>query len=57
MDMNKVLLLPLHIKLSLMKNIVKALDKNGTVFQHLSTVFRGLSTSKLKEGIFFGPHI
>ena len=56
-DMNKVLLPPLHIKLGLMKNFVKALHKNGTAFQHLSTVFPGLSAAKLKEGIFVGPQI
>ena len=49
-DMNKVLLPPLHIKLGLMKNFVKALHKNGTAFQHLST-------AKLKEGISVGPQI
>ena len=53
MDMNKVLLPPLHIKLGLMK----ALHKNGAAFQHLSTVFPGLSAAKLKEGIFVGPQI
>ena len=56
-DMNKVLLPPLHIKLGLMKNFVKALHKNGVAFQHLSTVFPGLSAAKLKEGIFVGPQI
>ena len=56
-DMNKVLLPPLHIKLGLMKNFVKALHKNCTAFQHLSTVFPGLSAAKLKEGIFVGPQI
>ena len=57
-DMNKVLLLPpLHIKLGLMKNFVKALHKNGAAFQYLSTVFPGLSAAKLKEGIFVGPQI
>ena len=40
-----------------MKNFVKALHKNGAVFQHLSTVFPGLSAAKLKEGIFVGPQI
>ena len=57
MDMNKVLLPPLHIKLGLMKNFVKALHKNGAAFQHLSTVFLGLSAAKLKEGLFVGPLI
>ena len=56
-DMNKVLLPPLHIKLGFMKNFVKALHKNGATFQHLSTVFPGLSAAKLKEGIFVGPQI
>ena len=54
-DMNKVLLPPLHSKLGLMKNFVKALHKNGVAFQHLSTVFPGLGAVKLKEGIFVGP--
>ena len=46
MDMNKVLLPPLHIKLGLMKNFMKALHKNGAAFQHLSTVFPGLSAAQ-----------
>ena len=57
MDMNKVLLPPLHIKLGLTKNFVKALHKNGAAFQHLSTVFPGLIAAKLKEDIFVGPQI
>ena len=56
-DMNKVLLPPLHIKLGLMKNFVKALHKNGAAFQHLSTVFPSLSAAKLKDGIFVRPQI
>ena len=40
-----------------MKNFVKALHKNGAAFQHLSTVFPGLSAANLKEGIFVGPQI
>ncbi|KAF2365902.1 hypothetical protein FHG87_003345 [Trinorchestia longiramus] len=38
-DTNKVFLPPLHIKLGLMKNFVKAMDKNGAAFQHLCTLF------------------
>ena len=56
-DINKVLFPPLHIKLGLMKNFVKALHKNGVAFPHLSTVFPGLSATKLKKGIFVGPQI
>ena len=40
-----------------MKNFVKALHKNGAAFQHLFTVFLGLSAAKLKEGIFVGSQI
>ena len=40
-----------------MKNFLKALHKNDAAFQHLSTVFPGLSVAKLKEGIFVGPQI
>ena len=40
-----------------MKNFVKELHKNGAAFQHLSTVFPGLSAAKLKEGIFVRPKI
>ena len=40
-----------------MKNFLKALHKNGAAFQHLSTVFPGLSAAKLKEGIFVGSQI
>ena len=40
-----------------MKNFVKALHKKGAAFQHLSTVFSGLSAVKFKEGIFVGPQI
>ena len=40
-----------------MKNFVKVLHKNGAAFQHLSTMFPGLSTAKHKEDIFVGPEI
>ena len=50
--MNKVIFPPLHIKLSLMKNFMKALDKNGATIQHLSTVFPSLIAAKLKMDIF-----
>lgn len=56
-DVNKVLLPPLHIKLGLMKNFVKAMDKNGTAFQHLCTLLPALSSAKLIEGIFVRPQI
>lgn len=56
-DPNKVLLPPLHIKLGLMKNFVKGLDKNASAFEYLRSIFPKISESKLKEGIFVGPQI
>lgn len=53
----KIILPPLHIKLGLMKQYVKALDKDGECFRFLSAKFRGLSSEKLKQGIFDGPMI
>ena len=48
---------PLHIKLGLMKQFVKALDRNGGYFKYLRKFFPGLSLDKLKAGIFDGPQI
>lgn len=53
----KILLPPLHIKLGLMKNFVKALDKDGPAFTYLRQRFPHLSDAKVKEGIFIGPQI
>ena len=40
-------LLPLHIKLGLMKNSVKAMDHNGTAFLYLRQKFPPLSDAKI----------
>ena len=56
-DPSRVLLPPLHIKLGLMKQFVKALPKDGECFKYLCKKFPGLSEAKLKEGIFVGPEI
>ena len=48
---------PLHIKLGLMKQFVKALNKNGGCFKYLCRFFPGLSLEKLKAGIFDSPQI
>ena len=45
----------LHIKLGLMKQFVKALDKHGDCFNHIVKKFPGLSMEKMKAGIFDGP--
>lgn len=52
-----IILPPLHIKLGLMKNFVKALNENDDAMSYLKTVFPRLSEAKIKEGIFVGPQI
>ncbi|GBP93530.1 hypothetical protein EVAR_66227_1 [Eumeta japonica] len=49
-DPNNVTLPPLHIKLGLMKNFVKALDKNSDAFRYLQKIFPNITERKLKEG-------
>lgn len=56
-DSKDVLLPPLHIKLGLMKNFVKAMDQEGQAFKYLRAKFPRLSDAKVKEGIFIGPQI
>ena len=53
----KVLLPPLHVKLGLVKQFVKALDFEGEVFQEIRLMFSRLSDAKIKGGIFVGPQI
>ena len=48
---------PLHIKLGLMKQFVKALDKDQECFQHIRRTLPSLSYEKTKAGIFDGPQI
>ena len=52
----KVLLPPLHIKLGLIKQFIKALDFEE-VFQEIRLMFSRLSDAKIKEGTFVGPQI
>ncbi|KAI6647100.1 hypothetical protein LOD99_8937 [Oopsacas minuta] len=56
-DSNDVLLPPLHIKLGLMKNFVKALPKDCGSFLYLVEKFPAISDAKIKGGIFVGPQI
>lgn len=48
---------PLHIKLGLIKNFVKALDWEGNAVKYLKDKFPRISEAKIKEGIFVGPQI
>ncbi|XP_051153375.1 uncharacterized protein LOC127276771 [Leptopilina boulardi] len=54
---DKTLLPPLHIKLGLIKQLVKGLNKEGKCFKYLFEKFPSLSDAKIKEGIFVGPDI
>ncbi len=56
-DRDKVFMPPLHIKLGLMKNFVKALDNGSDAFRYLCNKFPELSNAKVKEGVFIGPQI
>ena len=56
-DKHHVLLPPLHIKLGLIKQLVKALDRESAAFRYLIQKFPKLSEAKIKEGIFVGPQI
>ena len=54
---DKIIFPPLHIKLGLMKQFVKALSVDGESFQHLICTFPGFSFEKIKAGVFNGPQI
>lgn len=56
-DREKILFPPLHIKLGLMKQFTRALDKDGRCFNYLCRAFPGVTIEKLKAGIFDGPQI
>lgn len=54
---DRIIFPPLHIKLGLMKQFVKALNTENECFQHIVSAFPGLSFDKIKAGVFDGPHI
>lgn len=54
-DPEFVLMPPLHIKLGLMKQFVRALDVNSETFKFLKQFFPKLSEAKVKAGVFVGP--
>ena len=51
----KIVFPPLHIKLGIMKQFVKALEKDGVCFRYICIKFPGLCIEKLKAGVFDGP--
>ena len=56
-DRKKIIFLPLHIKLGLMKQFVKALPTDGDCFKYINLQFPRLSVAKNKAGVFDGPQI
>ncbi|XP_063219615.1 uncharacterized protein LOC134529442 [Bacillus rossius redtenbacheri] len=48
---------PLHIKLGLMKQFIKALHTESDCFKHIVSAFPCLSYEKIKAGVFDGPQI
>jgi hypothetical protein len=48
----KIYLPPLHIKLVLMKNFVKGIDKTGRGFEYVRNKFPNVSDAKIKDGTF-----
>ena len=54
-ERSKIVFPPLHIKLGIMKQFVKALEKDGDCFRYICIKFPGLSIEKLKAGVFDGP--
>jgi len=49
----KILLPPLYIKVGLMKNFVKAMDRTGSAFKYLAEKFPRLSEAKIKRGVLW----
>ena len=56
-DPQNILLQPLPIKLGLIKNYTKALDKDGPTLKFLPMKFLSISEGKLGVGVFDGPQI
>ena len=56
-DAAKILMPPLHIKLSLIKQFVKQLDTEGEAFKYIQQLFPKLSKAKIKAGVFVGPEV
>ena len=56
-ERSKIVFPPLYIKLEVMKQFLKALNKEGACFKYICSKFPGLPIEKLKAGIFNGPQI
>lgn len=49
-ESSKVILPPLHIKLGLIRNFIRALDTDSAAFKHIKTIFPKLSEAKIGAG-------
>ena len=56
-DRKSIILPPSHIKLGLMEQFVKALDRSRDCFGYVCSTFPGLSYEKKKAEKFDGPQI
>ena len=56
-DRKNIILPPLHIKLGIMKQFIKALDRDGDYFHYIISTFPRVSGEKKKAGIFDAPQI
>ena len=56
-DRDRIVFPPLHIKLGLMKQFVKALNKSSACFNYICEALPGLSVEKKKAGVYDGPQI
>ena len=56
-ERSQIVFPPLHIKLGIIKQFVKILEKDGGCFKYICMKFPGLTIEKLKAGIFDGPQI
>ena len=53
-DRDRIIFTPLHIKLGLMKQFVKLLDRSGQCYAYITSSFPHRSSEKIKAGIFDG---
>lgn len=54
---DKIISPPLHIKLGLMKQFIKALEKDGSCFAYIVRKLPAVSIAKLRAGVLDGPQI
>jgi hypothetical protein len=50
-------LLPLNIKIGLIKNSVKVMYQKSAGFMYFKNTLRRVSDAKIKEGVLLGPQI